>query len=269
MVTRVKVGSNVIPLVFPTKRRLNRDDPVVRDSTTEQPHRDARLTHTLSGHDRELVGERGLSARNLDSSLTAITAGAFDIGLNSNGIGGHRDAFNTASVIGVNTRSVFDAGQTLRMPRNGEISEFWHRLTQARSSCEPPKSMRQADIAKEYRGSEQNQSTVTKWKTGKSMPEPETVVRMARDANVNVNWLWAGQGDMRPLPVTDPVVKEIVDAVNGLTSVDSKLQVLRAAVAQKALEEPGVAARLASAERTAKEFETNKHGRRQRSTAQR
>jgi hypothetical protein len=126
--------------------------------------------------------------------------------------------------------------------------------------------MRQEDIAKDYDAA--HQSTVTKWKTGKSKPEPDTVEKMALDTNVNVNWLWAGQGDMRPLPTTDPVVKEIVDAVNALKDVNSKVQVLRAAIAQQALESPSIAARLADAEQAAKAFENQKHPR-QRRTAHR
>lgn len=154
-----------------------------------------------------------------------------------------RGEYNTSSVIGVNTPSVLRRVQTVDMPKSGKTTDFWKRLTLARTSCVPPKSMRQEDIRREYGYA--HQSGVSKFSTGgtdgKSMPSPDVATRMALDANVNFNWLWAGQGDMRPLPATDPITKRVVEVLSALHDPEAKLKVLEAAIAQQVLQIPAVA----------------------------
>lgn len=246
----MKVGPD--PLSLHPYCRLARDYPIVRDSPAEPPHRDPRLFHRLPGHDGQLVGKRGLATCCSDDRLYTDNERVLSV-IDGNlvGLGGHiRPAFNTESVIDVNTRSVFPETHNAHMARNGETSEFWKRLTLARTSCSPPKSMVQEDIARDYRVA--GQSTVTKWKTGKGKPTHDVLERMALDANVNINWLWAGQGDMRPLPVTDPVTRRVVEVLNTYSDQGERLKILEAALLQKAAT-PQVAQILKEAQAEAKE----------------
>lgn len=259
MVARVKIGSNVVAGDFPVHRLLAGDHHLGGDTVTSMnPHRNSRLPNSATSNECQLLGECRLTAGGSDHKIQAGgQTGIVDFLKRK--IGHKPDHYNTLSVISVNTRSANKDGQTSFMPKQGKISEFWRRLTEARTTCVPPRSMRQEDIAKEYGMA--YQSAVTKWKTGgpkgTSMPDPDIIRQMALDTNVNVNWLWAGQGDMRPLPATDAVVKEIVGAVNSLRTVESKVQVLRTAIAQQTLEDPAVAARLESAtEKAAKALST-------------
>jgi hypothetical protein len=159
----MKIGPDLVPTH--AHCRLARDYPIVRNSPTPHPHRDSRLFHRLPSQSGELVGKRGLASCGSDDRLYTDNERVVRV-IDGNlvGFGGHiQPPFNTESVIGVNTRSVFPNRQTAAMARSGEISEFWRRLTQARTSCNPPKSMVQADIARDYGVA--GQSTVTKWKT--------------------------------------------------------------------------------------------------------
>lgn len=249
-VPRIDIRPDLESFQRPLDRRLTQDDPLGRNAAAVQPHGDLRLTDALAGEGSQLVRQSGLPASKIDDPLHSGCETLVEVGLG----GRHtRLGFNTVSVIAVNTGSVFGRGQTACMPRNGKTSAFWERLTLARTTCSPPKSMTQKDLAREYQGSERRQSTVTKWKTGKSMPDPDTIVQMALETNVNVNWLWAGQGDIRPLPVTNRVVQQLVEVVNALGNSDAQLEVLRSALAERALKHsPEDAARLAEAERSVK-----------------
>lgn len=109
--------------------------------------------------------------------------------------------------------------------------------------------MAQADIAKDYGVA--GQSTVTKWKTGKGMPQYEVIKAIALNTNVNINWLWAGQGDMRPLPVTDPITHRIVEVLN-TSDQAARIKVLELALLQRA-STPQVAQILREAQAEAKE----------------
>jgi hypothetical protein len=253
MVTRMKVGADVVALHCPTKNGLTRDHELRRNTPAEEPHRDARLANALASQNGQLLSQLCLSAGQFNHSLNSDPKGVVvEFRRKIDGVCGHMpQAFNTASVIDVNTRSVFAPGHTAGMARNGQTSDFWHRLALARTTCTPPKSMRQEDIAKDYEAA--YQSTVTKWKTGKSTPEPDTLKKMALDTNVNINWLWAGQGDMRPLPATDPIVLRLVEIVQALPDDASRLGVLEAALLRQAtMNNPTVAATLREAQDAAR-----------------
>lgn len=256
MVTRVKVGSNVVPLHIPAKDGFNRNHPVVRHSPAEQPHGDARLPDSLAGQGCQLLGQRRLATCQLDNPLDGDTM-LIDLAQDLLKLDCHMSPlYNTDSVIDNNTHSVFKARQTSRMPKAGKISEFWRRLTVARESCTPPRSMNQDDIAKEYGYA--FQSAITKWKTGgpdgTSMPDPAVVTKMAIDYDVSFEWLWSGRGDMRPLPATHPIVRRIVEVTNSLPDDDAKIKVLEAAIAQQTLQIPAVAARFREVQDEAKKL---------------
>jgi hypothetical protein len=135
------------------------------------------------------------------------------------------------------------------MPKQGKTTEFWKRLTLARTTCKPPKSMIQDDIARDYDAA--HQSTVTKWKTGgpkgDSMPSPAQIMKIALDTNVNVNWLWAGQGEMRPSRSVGYITMQIIEAVEELDE-PAKFEVFKSAITQQAMRNPGVAERLSEVE---------------------
>lgn len=248
----MEVGPNLVPTH--AHGRLARNHPIVRNSPAPPPHRDARLFHRLPSQSGQLLGKRGLTSCSSDDRLYTDNERVVRvIDGNLGGFGGHiRPAFNTESVIAVNTRSVFDETHNARMARNGETGEFWKRLTQARTTCNPPKSMVQADIAKDYGVA--GQSTVTKWKTDKGMPHYKVVKKIALDTNVNINWLLAGQGEMRPLPTLDPVTQRVVEVMAGLPSDQARIRVLESALLQRE-STPAVAQILREAEVAAKEAE--------------
>ena len=236
--SRVEIGSNVISLDFALQRRLQRNHPLRRDSSAMQPHRDMGLTNTLSGNFTEPSRQGGLSTRLLDRLPQPFNA--------------HRRDYNTDSVIDVNTRSVMGQRQTGRMPKAGKTTDFWRRLTLARTTCVPAKSMMQEDIAKDYGAA--YQSTVTKWKTGgdegSTKPRPEIVEEMALDTGVCFEWLYTGRGEIRPRPAPDELTMHIIDALSVLEPA-GRVAVLKAAIAQQTLELPAVAARINEAERLA------------------
>lgn len=243
---RVEVGPDIRTLHLPLEHRLAGHDPLDGNATAMEPHRDLRLANRLASQGGEFLGELSLPTGDFDHAL--------DGGLEPlvhGGTGSHmRAESNTGSVIDVNTRSVFRHGQTACMPRNGETSAFWERLTLARESCSPPKGMKQKDLMKDYSVS---QAAVTKWKTGKGKPKYSKIEEMALKANVNVNWLSAGQGEMRPLPAANPVVQQLVEVVNGLGNSEAQLEVLGFALGRRALQHsPEGIARLAEAERAIK-----------------
>lgn len=217
----IKVGTNVIAAKFPIHRLFDGDYPLRGDSLAMEPHGDTRLPNTKAGQFTQPSGQCSLSA----GLINCLSEGG----------NVHAPNYNTDSVISVNTRCVMRPLQTKEMPKRANTTDFWKRLTLARETCNPPKSMRQADIAKEYDAA--YQSTVTKWKTGgpngDSMPEPDKVLKMALDCNVNVNWLWAGQGEMRPKQI-DPVVEQLIQATERL-DYDEKVGLLKDALAIPAM----------------------------------
>lgn len=238
MVTRVKVGSNVIALQLFTKigeGALKRNHPLGRNPPAVNPHRNLRLANRSSGQLGQLSSDgdlpAGLVDRLLDSSNTHMEA-----------------TYNTSSVITVNTRSDNGLRQTKRMPRNAETSEFWRRLTAARSSCNPPLSMRQEDVARDAGMS--HQSAVTKWKTGKGEPSFETYRRLATQTNVTVDWLITGRGEMRPRPTIDPITQQVLTALDVLNPT-GKVEVLKAAITQQTLQHPAIAAQVREAQKAA------------------
>lgn len=203
-----------------------------------QPHGDMRLTNRP-------VSDLGNTLSK--SGLTAGFADSFTKGFNV-----HKPDDNTASVLPVNTRSVFFRRQTTAMPKPGRETDFWKRLTLARTTCNPPKSMLQKDLVKEYDVS--HQSAVTKWKTGgpdgTTIPRPEIVKQMAADAGVNFNWLFTGEGEMRSRPAPDPITDQILEALQELGH-EGKIEVLKEAIAQKTLQLPAVSLRIKEAQRQA------------------
>lgn len=200
---RVKIRSNVVAVDFSAKRRLDGDYPFSRDSLPVQPHGNMRLTNTTTGDLCQPGGETRLPTGLLDNCSESGNRHASDN--------------NTDGVIDVNTRCVIRLMHTGGMPKRGNTTPFWERLTYARETCVPPKSMLQKDIAKEYGAA--FQSTVTKWKTGgpdgKTSPDPNTVLKMAMDTGVDVNWLWSGRGVARQ-KILDPVTQQIVVALEQL-----------------------------------------------------
>lgn len=267
MVTRVQVRSNVIPFHLSAKDGLDRDHPVVRNTPAEEPHRDRRLANSFPNLHGELLGQCRLPAGDLDHPLDG-DALLIDFARHSLSFDSHMPTdYNTESVIDNNTPSVFGCRQTSRMAKAGKISEFWRRLTLARESCAPPKSMKQKDIGREYGVV---QGAVTKWKTGgpegKSMPDPDIVTAMAIDANVSFEWLWYSRGDMRSILATDPIVRRILEIANDLPDAESKLKVLEAAIAQQTLQIPAVAARYREAQDEARRLAQEPHSRRRQKT---
>lgn len=117
-----------------------------------------------------------------------------------------RAEYNTVSVVHSNTRSVVEVGQTRRMARTTEESDFWRRLVQARTTAPRKLGVRQEDVA---RSTGKRQSAVTKWKTGKALPTTDTVRALALEANVSFDWLLTGAGTMRRLDV-DADLDELV-----------------------------------------------------------
>jgi transcriptional regulator with XRE-family HTH domain len=158
--------------------------------------------------------------------------------------------YNTVSVIGVNTRSAIGFGQTAYMARSGEISEFWRRFMTARRARDPSASARQEDIAKEYGV---YQSSVTKWKTGKSLPKPKKMREIAAKEGCTFEWLNSGDGDMRPAKATDPITRQVIEAMEAL-SPDAKVEVLKAAIMQQTLQLPALAAQIEQANKTAEKL---------------
>lgn len=252
--TWIKVGPKVVAIHFsslmvdlPAHDLLAGDNPLRRDTLAVDPHRDTGLADVRASDLGQLLGQSLLPARHLDHPLEGCQDGrAVDLGV-------HVDPDNnTGSVISANTRSVIAFPDNLRMGRGGgKTSEFWVRLTRARTTCDPPKSMLQTDIATEYKV---RQSAVTKWKTGgdkgSTKPEPEVVERMAQDLGCSFEWLWWGRGEMRP-KYMDPITELAVEAMGELTTVEAKQEVVRAALAQRAMESPEVAARMRQAHREA------------------
>lgn len=234
MVTGIKVGSNVVTGNFPVHGSLKGDHPLRGDALTMEPHGDLGLTDLGTGQVCQLFGEGGLTLRDLNCSLKRSDT--------------HMEGdYNTASVMRVNTRSANSFGQTDSMARSGDTSEFWMRLAKARQTQSPPLSMRQEDLAKDYKV---YQSAVTKWKTGKSMPQPELIRAMALKHNVAFEWLNSGRGDMRPPKATDVITLQVIEAMERLTP-EAKVEVLKAAITQHALQMPAVAAQLEQAHKSA------------------
>lgn len=211
----VEIGPKLIAANFSVRRRFDRNHPLRGDRFTVQPHGDTRLTDTLTCQ---------LGQPSRKHVLTPDILDGFPKGWDRHG----RD-YNTAGVINVNTRCVIQPGQTSRMPKKADTSAFWLRLEQARTTCKPPKSMRQEDIKRDYGAA--HQSTVTKWKTGKSLPKPEALAAMAEDCNVSVDWLWRGVGEMRPQRKLDPITEQIVGALEHLDDGE-KLSFLKEIAAQ-------------------------------------
>lgn len=237
MVTRIKVGAKVVAGNFPIHRQLNGNHPLGGDASSVEPHGDSRLADSSPGHVRQLFGQRGLPTRKPDSPLQRTDT--------------HMDGdYNTASVINVNTRSAIGFGQTYSMARNGETSDFWVRLAQARRAKNASASMRQEDVAKDYGV---RQSAVTKWKTGKSMPQPELVREMAIKHEVAFEWLNSGRGDMRPPKATDPITVQVIQAMESLRP-EAKVEVLKAALTQQALQLPALAAQIEQAHKSAEKL---------------
>lgn len=141
------------------------------------------------------------------------------------------------------------------MPKQGKTTEFWERLTLARTTCKPALSMRQEDIAKD--AGAKFQSAVTDWKTGgengTTKPRPETAEKLARQANVSFEWLYTGRGEMRPRAAPDAITQQILEALDSLPP-DAKLEVLKAAFTQQTLMHPAVAAQMRQAERAAEQL---------------
>lgn len=155
---------------------------------------------------------------------------------------------NTRSVIAVNALSVNEVAHNLDVPAAAKTSQFWDRLTKARTTHNPPMTMNQKAIAKETGMA--FQSAVTKWKTGgpdgSSMPRPEIVLELARRAKCSFEWLYSGEGEMRPRYISDPVVQHILDAVEKLEP-EGRIEVFKAAVMQKTLEQPLLAEQMRAA----------------------
>jgi transcriptional regulator with XRE-family HTH domain len=238
MVARIKVGTNVIALQFLPKigqSALQWDHPLRRNATSVNPHRNLRLPDRLSSQFGEFCGDGDLPARSVDRLLNSSDT--------------HMQAhYNTASVIVNNTPSANAARQTWRMPRHAETTEFWRRLTAARSSHNPPLSMRQEDVARDAELS--HQSAVTKWKTGKGVPSFETYRKLAIQANVTVDWLITGRGEMRPRPTIDPITQQVLTALDALNPT-GKVEVLKAAITQQTLQHPAIAAQVREAQKAA------------------
>ena len=240
VIARIEVGSNVIALQFPTQQRqrsLERDHPLRGDPPTEDPHRNLRLPHRLPCELGELRRHDELPSDLINRLLDPLNAHMEPI-------------YNTGGVIAVNTRSAKAFAQTREMARTGEISDFWLRLTKARSIQKSPLGMRQEDIAAEWKV---RQSAVTKWKTGKSVPQPELVREMALRYDVMFDWLYTGRGDMRPPRTTDPITLQVIEAMEVLRP-DGRVEVLKAALTQQTMQIPAVAAQVAKARETAEQM---------------
>lgn len=238
MVTRVKIGSNVIAGRFPTKNKLQGDHPLGGDALPVEPHGNLRLPDALTGVVCQLFGNSRLPARLVDRLFNRSDA--------------HMSAdYNTVSVIEVNTRSAKRLGQTRSMPKAAQTSEFWRRLTEARTSCVPPLSMRQEDVAKDAGMS--FQSAVTKWKTGKGEPSFEVYKDLAIQAGVTVDWLITGRGEMRPRPTPDLITTQIIQALDALPP-PAKLEILKEAFTQQTLQHPAIAAQLRAATKAAEKL---------------
>jgi transcriptional regulator with XRE-family HTH domain len=194
----------VVTTNFAINSGLKRNNPLRRDTPAVQPHGDVRLTDPAAGDLTEPCCNSGLPAALLNGLPQRADT--------------HRREYNTSSVIDVNTRSVMNAVKNMRMPKTAETSAFWLRLEQARKTCRPAKSMRQEDVAKDYGAA--HQSTVTKWKTGKSLPKPEVLAAMADDCDVSIDWLWRGIGEMRPKRKLDYVTEQILGLIQDLSDED-------------------------------------------------
>lgn len=242
MVTRIKIGTNVIAGDFSAKRLLKRDNPLGRDGFSMQPHGDMRLADGTVCNFTQALGESGL------------TAGFGNRFTEFGDCTGHEVHHNTDSVMLVNTRSVSESRQNSGMPKPEKETDFWKRLTMARTTCSPPKSMLQRVLVKEYPEFASHQSTVTKWKTGgengSTQPRPEVVRKLAADTGVNFNWLFSGEGEMRSRPTPDSITEQILEAINSLT-LEGKIEVLKSAIAQQTLQLPAVLARIQEAQRKA------------------
>jgi hypothetical protein len=254
LLTGVEIGPNVIACDFAAKRLLNRDYPLRRNRSAMQPHGDMRLTNGLASQLSEPGSHSVLAAGLLDCRPKALDGF------------GHGTNHNTDSVIRVNTHSVVGALQTSGMPREDRETDFWKRLKAARTTCNPPKSMLQRVLVKEYPEFAAHQSTVTKWKTGgedgTTMPRPEVVLKMAADTGVNFNWLFSGEGEMRSQPTPDSITQQIIEAVHALP-LPGKIEVLKEAIAQQTIQLPAVAARIQEAQRQAEaKTATKRHKRR-------
>lgn len=240
MVTRIEIGTNVISGNFPLQDGFQRDDPLRRNTLSVEPHRNVRLANTLAGKVRELF-----SHHDLPTSITDRLSKPREH-MSCHMEGNH----TTVGVIGVNTRSSIGIGQTAGMARTGDISDFWRRFTAARAAYKSDLPTRQEDVAKEWGV---RQSAVTKWKTGKSHPDPGVLRGISNKYNVCYEWLDSGRGPMRPLKALDPIVNQVIDAMDAL-SPDGKVEVLKAALTQQALQIPSLAAQVKQAQRTAEQL---------------
>jgi hypothetical protein len=103
----------------------------------------------------------------------------------------------------------------------GSDEDFWSRLVAAFE--ERGLGTKQVDISKRYNVT---QPSVHRWKEGKNLPTPETIIQMAEDGNVCVEWLYTGRGEKHPPISEQSTDREILDLLRNLDE-SSKQEVLR------------------------------------------
>ena len=89
---------------------------------------------------------------------------------------------------------------------------FRTRIRQARRDT----GLSQADLARRIKATE---SAVSRWMTGKSLPEAVYLPALARELRVSVDWLLGCEDTKKQ--------KQIADAMNRLTNIELAMDVIR------------------------------------------
>lgn len=102
--------------------------------------------------------------------------------------------------------SYIGLGHTQVMEVKPENMTFWGRLEMALKAAK--RKATQVAAAKQF---DVEQGTVSgTWNKPGRAPELDKVVRMSKELNVCVEWLYTGRGPMHPLPNLDHVAEELL-----------------------------------------------------------